>query len=105
MEVCIRQQDIKVLKAGQPVRDALRHNVFSGRIVSVFALPEYCLIYFRINGSGRPYDFEIKLPPYLRERHHLYPDKEPAVAFWEPNIIRFFNDEGVDGGADEATDQ
>ncbi|MDY6824420.1 MAG: ATP-binding cassette domain-containing protein [Thermodesulfobacteriota bacterium] len=105
MEVCIRQQDIKVLKTGQPVRDALKHNVFSGRIVSVFALPEYCLIYFRINGSGRPYDFEIKLPPYLRERHHLYPDKEAAVAFWGPNIIRFLHEDGTGGGVDEATDQ
>lgn len=93
VHVCIRQQDIKVLKAGQPVREALRHNVFSGRITSVFALPEYCLIYFRINGSDREYDFEIKLPPYLQERHNLYPGKASAVAFWEPNIIRFVQQE------------
>ncbi|MFW6236765.1 MAG: ABC transporter ATP-binding protein [Desulfosudaceae bacterium] len=92
VDICIRQQDIKILKPGQPVREPLRHNVFSGRIVAAFTLPEYCLIYFRIHGSRREYDFEIKLPPYLRERHDLYTGKDAAVAFWEPNIIRFLID-------------
>lgn len=89
VDICIRQQDIKMLKPGQPVREALKNNVFSGLIVSAFSLPEYCLIYFKLDGSHREYDFEIKLPPYLRERHNLYAGKKTSVALWEPNLIRF----------------
>ncbi len=94
VDLCIRQQDVKILKPGQPVREALRHNVFDGRIVAVFPFPEYCLLYFQMEKSLREYDFEIKLPPYLRERHDLYPGKKTSVALWEPNIIRFFDAPG-----------
>lgn len=93
VDLCIRQQDIKILKPGQPVREALQHNVFDGRIVSVFSFPEYCLLYFQIKDSFREYDFEIKLPPYLRERHHIDPGKKVSVALWEPSIIHFSGDE------------
>ena len=89
VDLCVRQQDIKIIKPGTPLKDALKHNVLTGRVVSVFPFPEYCLLYFRINTSSREFDFEIKLPPYLRERYDLYPGKEIQVGLWEPNIIVF----------------
>ena len=98
VNLCIRQQDIKILKAGQPVRDALKHNVFDGRIVSIFSFPEYCLVHFKMEASSRDFDFEIKLPPYLRERHNLYQGKNISVALWEPNIVHFLDD-GESGSA------
>ncbi|MEW6079117.1 MAG: ABC transporter ATP-binding protein [Thermodesulfobacteriota bacterium] len=87
--LCIRQQDVKIIKEGRPLRDQLKDNVIAGVIVSIFSFPEYCLIYFKSNSSSQAYDFEIKLPPYLRERHDLFPGKTVRIAFWEPNIIVF----------------
>lgn len=89
IKVCIRQQDIKIVKEDSPIKDSLMRNIFSGKIVSVFPLPEYCLICFKIEGSPLKYDFEIKLPRYLLERHNLYKDKKIRVALWEPSIVLF----------------
>ncbi|MDY6832528.1 MAG: ABC transporter ATP-binding protein [Thermodesulfobacteriota bacterium] len=86
---CVRQQDIKILKPDKTLKPALSHNRLSGRIVSVFPFPEYCMVCFQISGSSQAHDLEIKLPPYLRERHDLYEGKEISVAFWEPSIILF----------------
>jgi len=89
IKLCVRQQDIKIIKEGSPLKDSLKHNVFSGEIISVFPLPEYCLAYFKIRGSPREYDFEIKFPRHLQERHNLHQGKKINVALWEPNIILF----------------
>lgn len=87
VKICIRQQDIKVIKEGSPLKDSLQRNIFSGKIVSVFPLPEYCLVCFKIEGSPQRFDFEIKFPRYLLERHNLYKGKKIQVAIWEPSII------------------
>lgn len=89
VDLCVRQQDIKIIKKGEPFKEALKHNIFEGHIVSVFPFPEYCLLYFRMINSPREFDFEIKLPPYLKDRYDLFPGKEVQVGLWEPNIIVF----------------
>ncbi|MBW1766108.1 MAG: ATP-binding cassette domain-containing protein [Deltaproteobacteria bacterium] len=89
LKLCVRQQDIKIIKEGLPVKDSLKRNIFSGEIVSIFPLPEYCMIWFKIEESPKKYDFELKIPVYLRERHNLYPGKKVIVGIWEPNIILF----------------
>ena len=89
VKFCIRQQDIKIIKEGSPVKDSLKRNLFSGEIVALFPLPEYCLMNFKIDGSPRRYDLELRFPRYLIERHSLYPGKKIRVAVWEPKIILF----------------
>ncbi len=89
VKFCIRQQDIKIIKEGASVKDSLKRNLFTGQIVSLFLLPEYCLMNFRIKGSGQGHDFELKFPRYIIDRHNLYPGKQIQVAVWEPNIIIF----------------
>lgn len=86
---CIRQQDIKVIKKGEEVKDYLKRNRFSGRIITLFTLPEYCLMNFRITNSPMPHDLELKFPRYIIERHKLCQGMEIDVAVWEPNIIIF----------------
>ena len=81
----------KLVKEGAPIKDSLKANVFSGEIISLFTLPEYCLVCFKMNGSPKEYDFEIKFPRYFRERHNLFQGKKIEVAIWEPNIILFLN--------------
>lgn len=89
IKLCIRPQDIKIIREGFPIRDSLIRNVFSGEITSLFLLPEYCLMRFRIEASPDEYDLEIRVPRYLRERHDLYPGKRVTVGLWEPHIILF----------------
>jgi len=87
VKLCVRPQDIKIIREGASIKDSLKQNIFSGEIISLFPLPEYCLMRFKIGGSPQEYDFEMRFPRYLRERHDLYPGKKIRVALWEPNII------------------
>lgn len=89
--VCVRNQDIKILKPGKPLKPQLRHNVLSGYITAIFPFPGYCIAYFKTEGGSHNHDLEIKLPSYLRERHGLYEGCRVSVAFWEPGIILFKN--------------
>ena len=87
--LCVRQQDIKVIREGSPLKDSLRRNVFPGKIVSLLPLPESCLMWFKIDGSPNTYDLELKFPAYIRVRHNLSPGQSIRVALWEPNMILF----------------
>ncbi|MBU1344120.1 MAG: ABC transporter ATP-binding protein [Proteobacteria bacterium] len=91
IKLCIRQQDIKIIRKGVPIKDSLKHNVFSGKIISLLQLPEYCLMHFKVDGSPKQHDLELKFPRYILERHNLYQGKQINVAPWEPNIILFSN--------------
>ena len=88
-EICIRPQDLKVIREDVPVRETLQDNIFSGEIVSLFAFPEYCLMWFKIDDSPRPYDLELKFPAFIKIRHQLSPGKKIRVAAWSPSIIIF----------------
>jgi ABC-type Fe3+/spermidine/putrescine transport system ATPase subunit len=87
--LCIRQQDIKIVRENTPLKDSLKRNVFSGTIVDLFPLPEFCLMWFKLDGSEKSYDMELKFPLHIRDRHNLYPGKKVQVALWEPTIILF----------------
>jgi ABC-type Fe3+/spermidine/putrescine transport system ATPase subunit len=95
--VCIRQQDIKILKEHAPIRESLQRNVHEGMLTRLFPAPESCTAWFQFNGSGRDCDLELRFPRYLVVRHNLEPGKSVAIAFWEPAIIcwpegEWFND-------------
>lgn len=87
--LCVRPQDLKVIREGSEIRESLRENVFAGEIVSLFSLPESCLMLFRIEGSPRRHDFELRFPAYILQRHGLKPGKKVRVAIWQPNISIF----------------
>ena len=87
VQVCVRQSDIKVIKHDQPVRDFLQRNLFSGKIVRLFPMTEHCLLWFRIDGSNREYDFELRFPRHIKARYRLEQGQQARVAFAEPAII------------------
>ncbi|MFC1670565.1 ABC transporter ATP-binding protein [Spirochaetota bacterium] len=89
IKICIRQQDIKIIREDAPLRDSLNRNVFPGTIVNLFPLPDSCLMWFKMENSNSEYDLELKIPLHLRERHNLYNGKKVRVALWEPAIIIF----------------
>ncbi len=87
--VCLRPQDLKIIREGVPVRDSLRDNLYSGEIAALHPFPEYCLARFKVTGSPREWDLELKFPSYIKDRHGLHPGKKIRVAAWSPNIIVF----------------
>lgn len=87
--LCVRQQDIKIVREGSDIREELRDNVFSGEVVSLFQLPQFCVMRFRIAGSPKEHDLELKFPAYIRQRHDLHAGKKVRVAIWSPGIIVF----------------
>jgi ABC-type Fe3+/spermidine/putrescine transport system ATPase subunit len=89
VRLCVRQQDIKIIREGSPLKHSLRRNILPGKIVSLLPLPESCLMWFKIDGSPNTYDLELKFPAYVRVRHNLSQGQSIRVALWEPNIIVF----------------
>jgi ABC-type Fe3+/spermidine/putrescine transport system ATPase subunit len=89
VRVCIRQQDIRIIKEGSPIRESLQRNVLSGEIVSLFPLREEYVMWFKINGSPKSYDLELRFPIYMQGRHKLEEGKRIKVALWEPMIMLF----------------
>ena len=89
VSLCVRAQDIKIVREGAPLKDSLVRNVFAGEISALFPLPEACLMWFRISGSKREFDFEVRFPRHIMLRHSLRTGKQVRVAFWEPTIIVF----------------
>ena len=87
--ICLRPQYIKIIREDEPIRESLERNVFKGEVISIFMLPEHCLMRFQISGSPSPFDLELKFPAYIKERLSLSVGKKITVALWEPSIIVF----------------
>jgi len=87
IRICIRPQDIKIIREGFPVRDNLKNNILDGTIVSLLNLPDSCLMLFKIEGSPSRYDLEVKFPAYIAKRYQLAEGQRIRVAIWEPRII------------------
>ncbi len=87
--LCIRQQDIRIIREGKPIKDSLSRNVFSGEIAAIFTTSDSCSIWFRIDGSPHHHDLEAKFPLNIRGRYALFKGKKIRVAFVEPSIIVF----------------
>lgn len=87
--VCIRPQDIKIIRKDAPVRPDLRDNLLDGRIAAIYPLPEQCLLHFRLEGSPRPWDLELRFPVYIRQRLNLVVGERIRVGIWQPHIIVF----------------
>ncbi len=87
--VCLRPQDLKIIREDVPVRGSLQDNLYSGEIAALYPFPEYCLARFKIAGSPREWDLELKFPSYIKDRHGLCTGKEIRVAAWAPAIIVF----------------
>lgn len=85
--LCIRQHDIKIIKDGIPVKQQLRQNVFNGEVIKLFNLLDSCLMWFKVDGSKRGHDFELRFPRHIRERFHLEVGHRVQVGIWEPKII------------------
>jgi ABC-type Fe3+/spermidine/putrescine transport system ATPase subunit len=87
--ICVRQQDIKIVRKDIPLKDSLKRNVFSGTITGLMPLPEFCLMHFKLENSRNDFDMELKFPVQIIERQKLQIGKKVDVAMWEPKIILF----------------
>jgi ABC-type Fe3+/spermidine/putrescine transport system ATPase subunit len=89
VKVCIRQQDIRIIKQGAAIKESLRRNVLAGEITNLFPLLEEYVMWFKIERSPRKHDLELRFPLNVEGRHRLYEGKKIRVALWEPMIMLF----------------
>jgi ABC-type Fe3+/spermidine/putrescine transport system ATPase subunit len=89
VKVCIRQQDIRIIKEGTAIKESLRRNVLAGEITNLFPLLEEYVMWFRVERSPKEYDLELRFPLNVEGRHSLYQGKKIRAALWEPMIMLF----------------
>jgi len=82
--VCVRPQDIKIIKEGQPLREELRDNQCEGEIVSSYFCNDFCSMTVR-----SCVDFELRFPSYIYRRHNLCTGKKITVAIRQSAIVIF----------------
>lgn len=99
VSVCIRPQDIKIIRAGDPVREELLPNIFAGELTSLFILPDVCVARIRVGQSDAEYDLEMRIPAPLATRFGLAAGKRIQLGIWTPGIIVFPTGENPDGPA------
>lgn len=89
VKVCIRQQDIRIIREGAPIKESLRRNVLTGEVANLFPLREEFAMWFKIEGSPNRHDLELRFPTHMQGRHELREGKKISVALWEPMIMLF----------------
>jgi ABC-type Fe3+/spermidine/putrescine transport system ATPase subunit len=89
VRVCIRQQDIRIIREGAAVRNPLKRNILSGEIASLIPLREEFVMWFKIEGSPERYDLEARFPVHMEGRHGLHEGKRIRVGLLEPMIMLF----------------
>jgi ABC-type Fe3+/spermidine/putrescine transport system ATPase subunit len=89
VKVCVRQQDIRIIKEGAEIRKPLSRNVLAGEITNLFPLLEEFVMWFRVGGSPRKHDLELRFPLHMEGRHGLHEGKKIRVALLEPMIMLF----------------
>ncbi len=87
--VCVRPQDVKIIRDGMPLDEQLAANTYTATIRELYLLPQHCVLMVQVKGSPRPFDFEVRCPEYMKERHQLDVGGTIRIALWQPNIIVF----------------
>ena len=82
--VCIRPQDIKIVREGEPLREELRENKYEGVIVSSYFCNDFCSMIVRAS-----VEFELRFPSYIYKRHNLCAGKTITVALRQDAIVIF----------------
>ncbi len=86
--ICVRPQDIKVINPAYPVKQELADNVYEAEIKNLILYPESVSLLVKTPAAtGRDYDFELRFPRYILQRHHLAEGRQIRIALWQPQII------------------
>ncbi|MDD5557083.1 MAG: ABC transporter ATP-binding protein [bacterium] len=80
--VCVRPQDIKIIKEGKPLREDLRDNVFEAVVASSYFSNDSCSLAVRSF-----LDFELRFPAYIYRRHGLAPGRRIRIGVLRSAII------------------
>jgi len=84
LSLCVRPQDIKVIKPGQPLREELRDNLFEGEVVSAYFCNDFCTV--TVSAGA---EFEMRFPSYIYRRHDLAKGKRITIGLRRSAITIF----------------
>jgi ABC-type Fe3+/spermidine/putrescine transport system ATPase subunit len=84
--VCLRPQDLRVLRAGEPLAPPLAEGAIEGRVLRVWHLAERCAAWVRVRDEP-VLDLEIHLPAALPERLGLAAGARVRLGVVEAGVI------------------
>lgn len=84
--VCLRPQDLRVLRGGEPVGPPLADGVLEGRLLRVWQLAERCAAWVRVR-EDPALDLELHVPAALPERLGLSVGSPVRVGVVEAGVI------------------
>ncbi len=80
----VRPDEIMIIREGKPVKESLRHNIFTGEIIDIIDRGRYRLVYFQ-TWRGKIL-FEIAIPNYAFRNLNLSVGKMVGVALREESL-------------------
>jgi molybdate transport system ATP-binding protein len=90
VDLCIRPEDIMLIRPNQAVRDAVEHNQFLGEIVEEVARGTSLTLHVKLVGdpleNGRPYDLYMDIPASVYYRLGANIDKQWIVSLKKESI-------------------
>jgi len=91
IKFCIRPDAIKVIRAGYPIREELKENMFDAEIISSYFFSDTCIMKLRILSDGKYPVFSAKFPSLIYKRYNLSDGLKIKTAFWKEGIMIFEN--------------
>ncbi len=92
VQICIRPQDVKILKEDAPLRRELAKNAFTCEVRRVFELTDTSVAWLRPDTGQPSPELEVRFPAHLRARHNLRLGRRIRVALYEPGLIAYLSD-------------
>jgi ABC-type Fe3+/spermidine/putrescine transport system ATPase subunit len=84
VDLLIRPEEIMILREGKPVKDALKRNIFQGRIVDLLDRGRYWVVYVEASDAMIP--FEISIPHYAFRNLNLSMGQAVHVALRDESL-------------------
>src|SRR4030043_987325 len=84
VDLFIRSEEVMIIRAGKPVKDSLKRNIFQGEIIDIIDKGRYSVIYFQ-STEGKIL-FEISIPNYAFRNLELSVGKGIKAALREESL-------------------
>jgi molybdate transport system ATP-binding protein len=85
MEFCVRPEEVMIIREGQPVKDILKENIFTGRVVRMVDKGALRDLFVQI-GHEEEFDFQVTLPSHVVRDLELHEGGTVGVGLKKPSL-------------------